>query len=256
MVRGIAAIKFEFRYLECYIPSRMTRHGQGNEDPAKQPVQTNVRLALVEDGAKFRRQMIETLNGRADWRVVAACANAADALREIPAARPDLLLLDILLSRGSGIDLIQPLRARLPALQVVMLTVVEHAPDIVRAIRAGACGYILKKDATDLVQNVEEVLAGGAPVMSPSVARQLWKQAQGNPLNATREGTGLSPREWEILQLAARGRQQGEIAKALGISVHTVRTHFRHLYEKLGVTSPLEAVIKLNAGRGLLDDNS
>lgn len=208
-------------------------------------MKSDTRLAIVEDASGVRAKLVETLDAHPGWRVVAACANAAQALREIPAAKPDLVLLDIMLPGGSGTDLLRPLRSALPQAHLIMLTVVEHAADIVRAIHAGACGYILKTDDADLVRDIEVVLAGGAPVISPSVARQLWKHAQAGPPPATQESSGLSPREWEILQLAARGKQQGEIAQALGISVNTVKTHLRRIYDKLGTGSVLESLHKI-----------
>lgn len=148
------------------------------------------RLAVVEHDAKVRRKIVATLESRAGWSVVAACASAEEARAKIPRAQPDLLLLDIRLPPASGLDLILPLRAALPGLQVVMLTVVEDTDDILRAIDARACGYLLKTDANNLVQDIETVLAGGAPVMSTAVARQLWRHRE---KQTSDPGSGLSP---------------------------------------------------------------
>lgn len=211
------------------------------------------RIAIVEDVAVVRGRIATALNAQSGWQVVAMCADSRTALRDIPGARPTLILLDIVLPDGSGVDLIPRLRAAVGAVPILMLTVVETPSEIVRAIRAGACGYLLKRDATDLRAGVAEVIEGGAPVMSPSVARHLWNLAGGSPPLATRESSGLTPREWEVLRLITRGRQQDEIARELGIAVNTVKIHRRHIYEKLGVHSSLEALIRFNGGRGLLD---
>ncbi len=214
---------------------------------------TNVSLAVVEDGGEFRSLLVNALNAHPGWRVVAECADAAQALKEIPVARPDLVLLDLLLPGTTGIDLIPQLRAKSEKVPVVMLTVVDSPDQIVRALEAGACGYILKGGSTsELLTSVEDVLAGGA-TMSPAVARRLadWFQQR---QSVRKPGEfGLTEREWEVLRLAARGRQHGEISLVLGIAVNTVKNHFRNIYEKLGVGTLTDALVKLNQGRGLLD---
>jgi DNA-binding NarL/FixJ family response regulator len=151
------------------------------------------------------------------------------------------------------VEVIPQLKASLPGVPIIMLTVVDSPDQIVRALEAGACGYILKGGANDeLVGSVEDALAGGA-TMSPAVARRLVQWFQQRQTAPKPEGFGLTEREWEVLRLAARGRQHGEISMTLGIAVNTVKNHFRNIYEKLGVGSLTEALIKLNAGRGLLD---
>jgi DNA-binding NarL/FixJ family response regulator len=136
---------------------------------------------------------------------------------------------------------------------IVALTVVDSPGQIVAALESGACGYILKGGSTaELLANVEDVLAGGA-TMSPAVARRLVEWFQKKQAAGGRGEFGLTEREWELLRLAARGRQQGEIALTLKIAVNTVKNHFRNIYEKLGVNSLTEALVKLNRGRGLLD---
>ena len=208
-----------------------------------------VQIALVEDSASVRRQFVETLNSHDGWRVTVECSNVAAALREIPAHFPDLILLDILLFQSSGIDLIFPLRQALPQAPIVMVTVSENASHIREAIKAGACGYITKTNAADLILSIEDVLAGRAPVMSPSVARHLWLMAKEKPLSMTPEVAQLSPRESQVLDLSMRGQQQGEIALALNVSLNTVKTHRRRIYEKLGVGSIMEAAEKARGGR-------
>lgn len=211
-------------------------------------------LAIVEDHAAFRREVVKNLNARAGWKVVAACATAEQALREIPEARPDLVLLDIVLPRSSGIELIPKLKTALPNVPIAMLTVVEDSEQICRAIRARACGYILKRDRINLIEGIEVILAGGAPLMSPSVARKLWEleEERGDLLSPERQG--LTPREWEVFTLAARGKLKKEIAAELEIALDTVRNHYRSIYEKLGARSVIEAVMKIQGKRGLLDN--
>lgn len=216
-------------------------------------MKTNIRIAVVEDVARVRRQIVETLNARPDWDVVAECANADAALREIPAAHPDVVLLDIQLSGTSGLDLIAPLKRSVRHVRVVMLTVVESSREIACAIGLGAQGYLVKQDAPDLVAGVEDILAGRTPLMSATVAQQVWALLKDLHLGAVQRNSGLTPREIQVLDLTARGLQRGEIAAALGISENTVKHHFGNIFEKLGVHSVKEALIKLRGGRGLLD---
>jgi DNA-binding NarL/FixJ family response regulator len=213
----------------------------------------NVRIAVVEDRPEFRRLLVSTLNARPEWRVVAECSSTAEAVREIPEARPDLVLLDLLLPGTSGIEIIPRLKVKLPLVPIVMLTVVDSPDQIVQSLEAGACGYILKGGSTsELLASVEDVLAGGA-TMSPAVARRLVGWFQDRQAIRKPGDFGLTEREWEVLRLAARGRQHGEISAALGIAVNTVKNHFRNMYEKLGVGSLTDALVKINRGRGLLD---
>jgi len=213
----------------------------------------NVRIAVVEDRAEFRHALVSALNAHPGWHVVVECSTGVEALREIPTTTPDLVLLDLLLPGTSGIDLIPNLRARLPRVPIIMLTVVDSPDQIVRALEAGACGYILKGgSASELLTSVEEALAGGA-IMSPAVARRLVDWFQQRQTAPKPSEFGLTEREWEVLRLAARGKQHGEISLALGIAVNTVKNHFRNMYEKLGVGSLTDALVKLNQGRGLLD---
>jgi DNA-binding NarL/FixJ family response regulator len=200
-----------------------------------------------------RQQLLRALNEHADWKVVAECANADEALREIPASSPDLLLLDIILPTGSGIDLIQPLKAALPRLSIVMLTVVEDPRQIACAIGLGASGYLLKQDAPNLLSGVEDILAGRAPLMSPSVARQIWAVLEELKLGVAQRNCGLTEREREVIDLASHGNERGEIALALKISTDTVKHHFSNIFRKLEVHSLKEALIKLRNGRGFLD---
>lgn len=215
-------------------------------------MKTITRIAVVEDSARVRQQIVTTLNSRVDWQVVAACANAAQATRKIPAATPDLILLDIVLPASSGLELIAPLKSALPKTPIVMLTVVEETAKILQAIRAGASGYILKNDNADLIANLEIVCAGGAPVMSPTVARHLWEASKLSPEPPDHKFQ-LTRREWEVLRLRARGKQYGEIATALDIHIETVRNHVRHIYEKTGGHSTVEVLMRMSDRRGLLD---
>ncbi|MCP5518363.1 MAG: response regulator transcription factor [Verrucomicrobiales bacterium] len=212
----------------------------------------DVRFAIVEDGREYRRHIARLIAAKPGWRTVIECASAEEALAGLQAARPEIVLLDICLGERCGVAIVSQLKRLLPQAAIVMLTVVEDPEIIVRALESGASGYIVKAGEGELMQAIEEIVEGGAG-MSPAVARRLvmWFQRRGS---STRPRAGkLTARQWEILKLAARGKQQGEIALALGISAHTVKNHFRNIYETLDVDSVMEAVIRIRGGSGLLD---
>lgn len=215
-----------------------------------------VDIAVVEDSVRFRKTLVKTLQNQKHWRIVAQCGSAADALLEIPKSSARLVLLDIgLPDVASGVDLIKPLRGARADLEFIILTVAEDPVQLGKAIQAGASGYIIKRESGKLIDQIEDFLAGRSPGMSPSVASYLWKSYKKRQEGLEKAGE-LSPRELEILQLTMRGRHLREIGSELNISVNTVKTHLRHVYTKLGVSSPIEAAVKLLGGRGILDDIS
>ncbi|HEV8542483.1 MAG TPA: response regulator transcription factor [Verrucomicrobiae bacterium] len=216
---------------------------------SKSPDPIPARIAIVEDDSAFRKEMTDLVNGQPNWRCVAACADSEESLRQVPGSHPDLVLLDIRLGRKSGLDIISRLKDRSPRTHIVILTVVDDPEEILRAMQLGACGYILKGGShAELQAQIADSLQGGS-IMSPAIARRIiqWVQ-QYQPLQP-KSDYGLTERELEILGLAARGKQQGEIATLLSISKYTVRAHFRNTYEKLDVKSRAQAVLKA-FGRG------
>jgi len=200
-------------------------------------------VALVEDDAGIRDNLVALLNGSPGYRCAGACGSAEVALAQIPHWKPDVVLMDINLPRMSGIECVARLKARMPDLLVLMLTVYEDGDSIFRALKAGASGYLIKRVATDkLLAAIDDACSGGSP-MSCHIARkvvQFFHQA--GPSDEVSEN--LSPRETEILELLVAGCFFKEIADRLGIGGETVRTHVNHIYRKLHVRSRTEAVVK------------
>lgn len=205
-----------------------------------------VRICLVEDDHEVRESCAALLNGAPGLCCVGAYGSAEEALKKIPLAPPDVALVDINLPGISGIECVAKLKAKLPDLQILMLTLYERSDLIFDSLRAGASGYLLKSmSATDLIRAVEQVHAGGSP-MTMSVARKVIAcfQQETRVVSPVPE---LSPREREILEKLAGGCRYREIGEALGISTFTVRTHLHSVYRKLHVKSGLQAVIKLHS---------
>ena len=206
-------------------------------------------VALVEDSAPMRRNLERLLRRAPGVRCVCACASAEEALEQVPRIRPDVVLMDINLPGASGIECTARLKLQLPAMQVIMLTVYEDTNSIFSALKAGACGYLLKRcSPAEILDAITTVCSGGAP-MTSEIARKIVMTFQ-SPTPSATEGTTLSAREIEILELLSQGKVSKEIADQLSISYHTVRVHLKHIYEKLHVRSRAEAMVKFMADKG------
>jgi DNA-binding NarL/FixJ family response regulator len=223
------------------------------EKPAKrrmsvQPLNGNnaslmTKVAIVEDNATLRQYLAELISNTAGHRCVCACASAEEALDQIPNAQPDVVLMDIHLPGESGIACTARLREIVPKTHVIMLTVYKDIQVIFQALKAGACGYVLKRaDEKEILEAIEEVRAGGAP-MTSQVARMVVRSFM-QPAAGHSETEQLSPRENEILELVAKGHSNKEIGSLLHISFGTVRNHLMHIYEKLHVRCRTEAAAK------------
>jgi len=204
------------------------------------------RIAIVEDNKVIRESLMEFVQGDPECRCVCACASGEEALKVIPKHEPEIVLMDIQLPNLSGIDCTAQLKQLLPSVQIIMVTVYEDTDRIFKALRVGACGYLLKRcSPEELLSAIREVRQGGAP-MSREIARKVITSFQ-EPIAAAAEVEDLSPRELEILELLAEGFANKEIADRVGLSDGTVRWHLRHVYNKLHVRSRTEAALKFRS---------
>lgn len=202
-------------------------------------------VGIVEDDLLLRNTLNRLIGEARGFRCVAACATGEEALEKLPAANPAVIIMDLNLPRMTGIECIQHLNVRLPSTPIIVLTVYEDGEHIFRALQAGACGYLLKRsEPEEVLEAIKDAREGGAP-MSSQIARRVVlsfrKPVQGPTTN------GLTDRETQLLAFLSQGFANKEIADKMHISVPTVRTHLRHIYEKLHVRSRTEAVVKLLA---------
>lgn len=201
-------------------------------------------VSIVEDDRDTRASLAALVGGVAEFRCLSTYATGEKALVGMLAEKPDIALVDINLPGMNGIECVAKLKAKRPELLVLMLTTYEDSNLIFDSLRAGASGYLLKSMAPDdLIAALGEVQAGGSP-MSMQIARKVvnhFHRAQQLPDASVEK---LSPREYEVLALLAKGRLYKEIADQLGIGLGTVRTHQRRIYEKLHVQSRTEAAVK------------
>lgn len=204
----------------------------------------NIRVSIIEDDSPARQILADWIRHAEGFRCVSEHGCAETALAQLPKEKPDVVMVDINLPGLSGIECVRRLKPLMPDTQFVILTVYEDATHIFNALAAGATGYLLKQTPREeLLSALKDVHAGGSP-MSSSIARQVVKSFhQTQPV--AQPPVELSIREQQVLDLLASGYLYKEIADALGISVPTVNTYIRRIYEKLHVHSRSQAVAKV-----------
>lgn len=204
----------------------------------------SVLVSIVEDDASIRQILTEWISRAEGFRCHSVHDSAESALAKLPEEKPRIVLVDINLPGQSGIECVRRLKPTMPDTQFMMLTVYEDTGHIFDALKAGASGYLLKRTPREeLIASLKQVQEGGSP-MTSYIARKVVQSFYQTPAERN-ETEGLSPREREVLELLARGYFYKEITEALGISMSTVNTHVRRVYEKLHVHSRAQAVAKL-----------
>lgn len=203
----------------------------------------SIRVAIFDDNHSLRYGLYQLINGSEGFVCVGAYENCKTVLRDIKDCAPDIVLMDIAMPGIDGIEAVRIIRQKHPALKILMQTVFQDDDKIFHSILAGANGYILKNaSAIRILESVKEIFEGGAP-MSPSVATRVLQMVS-NPIKInTASKFDLTDRELEILRLLVKGRSYKILASELAISIDTVRTHIKNIYEKLQVHSMTDAVL-------------
>jgi RNA polymerase sigma factor (sigma-70 family) len=233
--------------------------------PQPGPPTPRIRVAVVEDDARLRRAFLEALDTSPDCLPIGAFATATEAVREIPALRPDVVIVDVNLPDSTGVEHIAALSTRIPTAQILIVTVYQDPETTFQALAAGAHGYLVKPVMPDrLLEAIREVREGGVP-MTRTIARKVIQafrdhetgiaappaDVQATDASAaarTAVEAALAPREQQVLELLCEGCYYKEIAKRLGISISTVGTYVNRIYEKLHCTNRWEVVEKSRGG--------
>jgi two-component system, NarL family, nitrate/nitrite response regulator NarL len=212
-----------------------------------------VTVLVVDDHTLFRRGLKALLAADGRFDVVAEAGDTTEALRHAAALQPQVILLDNHLPGASGVATLPGLREAAPAARVLMLTVSEDADDLAAALRAGACGYLLKTVDSDALAEAILRCLRGETAISPEMTTKLvrafqWQANQGAQAPAAPDAlASLSPREREILDHVARGASNKEIARALDIADTTVKAHVQSILRKLGLASRVQAAVLLSS---------
>ncbi len=203
---------------------------------------SRIRLVVVDDHSLFRRGLVSLLDEMVDFQVVGEASNGQDALPIIETTRPDIVLLDINMPVLDGIQTLGAIRKLYPEQKVLMLTISQNDEDLIGAIVTGANGYVLKNTEPETLHNTILQVISGNSVLSPEIT---YKVLQAVRRSQTDRNRGLlSEREVEVLKCLARGQTTAQIAGVLFISENTVKTHIRHILEKMEVNNRAEAVAR------------
>ncbi len=197
---------------------------------------TTIRILLVDDHPVVRAGLVGLLSSQPDFEVAGEASNGQEALDLLERLEPHVVLMDLRMPQMDGVSAIRQIRARFSGVQVLVLTTYDTDSEIVRAIEAGATGYLLKDVPREELFRAVRLCARGEAVLSPPVAARLLGRMRG----PTEEN--LSVRELEVLALVARGLSNKEVARKLKISEATVKTHLLHAFGKLGVDDRTAAV--------------
>ncbi len=214
-------------------------------------------VLLVEDDDATRGRLARAVEASPSLHLVGVAGSCREARRQLASESPDVLLVDLGLPDGSGVDLIREAKRRRATLEAMVVTVFGDEKHVVAAIEAGATGYILKDASNENIgESICELVRGGSPI-SPAIARHLLRRFREPPPMARtgEELPSLTEREQEVLRLLVKGFTFQEIGRLLGISAHTVTSHVKHIYEKLEVRSRAEAVYEA-LQRGILGDDT
>ena len=228
---------------------------EDNKKIALKMQENKISVLLVENDAEVRRRFETTINQDPAMRVVGCASTKHEAVRLIETLKFEVMVIDLGLPDGNGIDLIHLANRLHSTADIMVITVYGDEQHVVSSIEAGATGYILKEaESADITAQIKLLRGGGSPV-SPSVARSVLRalQSHSTGLVQASEPNPLSNRETEILHLLAKGMSFNEIGSILSISPHTVTAHIKKIYRKLQVHSRGEAVYE--AGQmGLLNN--
>jgi len=206
-----------------------------------------IKVVIVDDDEEIRASLAALIRRSPNMRLIGDYANAEIALKEIPRHAPDVVLMDINLPGMKGYECVRQLKATRPEVQFLMLTVYEDGDSLFNSLKAGASGYLLKRTASSrLLEAIRDVYNGGSP-MTPQLARRVV-QFFSKPAEGDSSLSELTPGEREFLGQLANGYAYKEIADRMKISIDTVRSYVRTVYEKLHVHSRTEAVVKYLRG--------
>jgi DNA-binding NarL/FixJ family response regulator len=218
-----------------------------------------VKVLVVDDHALFRRGIVTVLTNQANIKVVGEATNGLEAIEKAEELVPDVIVMDLNMPQCSGLEATQALQAKMPQLNILVLTVSDNEADLFSAIKFGATGYMLKNtEPEELVQGIYHIANGGviiSPVMATKLLTEFRDSTAGAQARVTAdEEANLSPREDEVLRLVAQGATNREIADSLFISENTVKTHLRNIMDKLHLANRSQAAAYA-VKRGLVPDS-
>ncbi|NMM26778.1 MAG: response regulator transcription factor [Glaciimonas sp.] len=225
------------------------------------PKSSLIRVALVEDDVNFQNALVNAIQAAPDMALLCVAGTRAQGLQMLDQFDADVLLVDLGLPDGSGIDVIRAAHVQWPGCNIMVSTTFGDEMHVMQSLEAGASGYLLKDSAPQkMIFEIRSLYSGGSPI-SPLIARQILMRFRQNEKPSSvpaqpasgKQRAALSVREQEVLEFITKGFTSDEIAVLISVSRHTVLTFVRRIYTKLEVNSKTEAIFEAR-NRGLLDD--
>lgn len=218
--------------------------------------QNTIRVMLVDDDDRIQQALRLAIETHPELNLVGQAYTLKEAMAVVEELQPEVVLVDLGLPDGSGLELIAHIHQHMPGCESMVLTVFGDESHVISSIEAGATGYLTKDTRTaDILDRLKQLRAGGSPI-SPVIARRLLNRFRGvatpdqlptSKTAANHEFTPLSEREQQVLEMVAKGFMQAEIADILGVSINTISTYIKRIYKKLAVNSRTSAVHRANA---------
>lgn len=204
-----------------------------------------IRVLLVDDHTLFRSGIKSLLQRTDDFEVVGEAADGLEGIKRVRSLKPDVALLDLHMPGISGLEAVKVISEEMPDVNVLMLTVSEDAQDLMEALRAGACGYLLKNIETDTLVDAIRKAAQGESVVSQQMTAKLIQGVRNPPRveSAAVERDRFSPRERDILASLAQGESNKEIARRLDLAESTVKIHVQNIFKKLNMSSRVQVAL-------------
>lgn len=227
-----------------------------NIQSRKEIGQDTIRVMLVDDDERIQQALRLAIETHPELNLIGQAYTLKEAIAVVEELQPEVVLVDLGLPDGSGLELIAHIHQHMPGCESMVLTVFGDESHVISSIEAGATGYLTKDTRTaDILDRLKQLRAGGSPI-SPVIARRLLNRFRGVatpdqlPTSKTamnQEFTPLSEREQQVLEMVAKGFMQAEIADILGVSINTISTYIKRIYKKLAVNSRTSAVHRANA---------
>lgn len=211
-----------------------------------------IRVLLVDDDELIQQALRQAIETHPELALLGQAYTLNEAMVAVQELQPDVVLVDLGLPDGSGLELIRHIHQHMPGCESMVLTVFGDEAHVMSSIEAGATGYLTKDTRTaDILDRLKQLRAGGSPI-SPVIARRLLNRFRSSVTLPTSKVTGteftpLSEREQQVLEMVAKGFMQAEIAEIIGVSINTVSTYIKRIYKKLAVNSRTSAVHRANA---------